>query len=282
MTAGEMGGPTSLTRRESAGLEGTGQLSVPVRSRLQPFKGADEWVEVRLDQTLETGKTALLLCDVWDDHWCSGFQRRAEAVVPRIAETVEAVRAAGVRVIHAPSVVLAFYAGTPARERALAVPRVKPELPMALPDPPEPLVDSDVLCCDTGEPVWYGAWTRQHPAVRIDDADFVAADGDRVLDGGVHVLSLLQSEGIEHLLYAGFALNMCVLHRSFGIKAMTRWGVRCLLVRDLTDAMWNPSVPPYVDHETANALYVEYVERHWCPTLASADLIQAARRMQHG
>ena len=36
--------------------------------------------------------------------------------------------------------------------------------------------------------------------------------------------------GIKHLILFGVHTNMCVLHRSFAIKQMTRWGVPCVLV----------------------------------------------------
>ena len=71
----------------------------------------------------------------------------------------------------------------------------------------------------------------------------------------------------------GVHTNMCVLGRSFGIKQMVRWGMSVALVRDLTDAMYNPAMPPYVSHDEGTRLVVEYVEKFWCPTIASADLL---------
>lgn len=59
------------------------------------------------------------------------------------------------------------------------------------------------------------------------------------------------------------------------IKQMTRWGVRCYLVRDLTDALDNPARPPYVSHDEGTELVVEYIEKHWCPSILSQDLLQA-------
>jgi hypothetical protein len=84
--------------------------------------------------------------------------------------------------------------------------------------------------------------------------------------------AFLQQRGIAHLLIAGVHTNMCILNRSFGIKQMVRWGVDVALVRDLTDAMYNPAWSPYVSHEQGTQLVIEYIEKYWCPTLLSQDL----------
>ena len=73
----------------------------------------------------------------------------------------------------------------------------------------------------------------------------------------------------------GVHTNMCVLGRSFGIRNMTRWGLDCYLVRDLTDTMYNPDMPPKVSHDEGTELVVRHIEEHWCPSLLSADLIAA-------
>ena len=65
---------------------------------------------------------------------------------------------------------------------------------------------------------------------------------------------------------------MCVLNRSFAIKRMVRWGFDAVLARDLTDAMYNPMRPPYVSHEAGTRLIIEYIEKHWCPTMTSDDI----------
>jgi hypothetical protein len=65
---------------------------------------------------------------------------------------------------------------------------------------------------------------------------------------------------------------MCILRRSFAIKALVRRGVPVALVRDLTDAMYNPARAPYVSHAEGTRLVVEYVEKFWCPTVESGDL----------
>jgi len=56
---------------------------------------------------------------------------------------------------------------------------------------------------------------------------------------------------------------------------MTALGIRCILVRDLTDAMYNPEDPPHVSHDEGTQLVIEYIEKFWCPTTTSAGLLRA-------
>jgi len=73
----------------------------------------------------------------------------------------------------------------------------------------------------------------------------------------------------------GVHTNMCVLNRSFAIKQMSKWGIRCALVRDLTDTMYNPRDRPFVAHDKGTELVVEHIEKYWCPSLTSAQLLSA-------
>ena len=50
-------------------------------------------------------------------------------------------------------------------------------------------------------------------------------------------------------------------------------GKQVVLVRDLTDTMYNSTMKPFVDHFSGTDLVVEHVERHWCPTITSVDLL---------
>ena len=42
---------------------------------------------------------------------------------------------------------------------------------------------------------------------------------------------------------------------------------------DLTDALYNPARPPHVSHDAGTALVIEHIERHWCPSILSDDLM---------
>jgi len=54
---------------------------------------------------------------------------------------------------------------------------------------------------------------------------------------------------------------------------MTKWGVRCILLRDLTAAMYDPKDRPFVTHERGTELVIEHIEKHWCPTITSDALL---------
>ena len=138
---------------------------------------------------------------------------------------------------------------TPRGLGSLDVPHVEMPDPIEHPDPPQP-VDSSDGGSDTGEENSYKAWHRQHSAIEIKDEDAIS-------DNGQEVYNVLKQKGIKNLLYMGVHTNMCVLGRSFAIKAMVQSGqFKVALVRDLTDAMYNPFKPPYVSHEEGTQLII--------------------------
>ncbi|MDR3701753.1 MAG: isochorismatase family protein [Candidatus Sulfopaludibacter sp.] len=244
-------------------------LTVNLRSRLEAFKGTGEWREVHLQQSLTAGKTAVLICDMWDKHWCTGATGRVNGLVAKMAPFVESARKRGIQIIHAPSETMDFYRDAPQRKRILAVPGIEPPTPLSLFDPPLP-IDDTRGGCETPDR-FYKAWTREHPGLRIDASDVIS-------DNGTEIYSFLRERGIGTLLVMGVHTNMCVLNRTFAIKRMTALGIRCILVRDLTDAMYNPEDPPHVSHDAGTQLVIEYIEKYWCPTTTSADLLRAFAR----
>ena len=240
-------------------------MRLNLRTRLQMFKGNAEWELVIRERDFPVHKTAILLCDVWDDHWCKGASMRVAQMVPKMNMVVNAARENGVQIIHAPSGTLDFYADTSFRKRIQNVPRVQPPEELDLSDPPLPIDDSDGGC-DTGDKPWHKAWTRQHEGIEIRGNDCIS-------DDGLEVYSFMYQKGIENLIIMGVHTNMCVLARSFAIRQMTKWGIRCVLVRDLTDAMYNPKKAPYVSHKEGTQLVIEHIEKYWCPSILSRDLL---------
>jgi hypothetical protein len=162
-----------------------------------------------------------------------------------------------------------FYEGAGARKRLLSVKKLEtiPNL-VTIEDYPQPIDSSDggSDSVDT-YPVNTGVWKRQTAKIDIDqDRDIICGDE------GEQLFSYLAARGIKYLIYMGVHTNMCILGRSFAIKPMLRRGMKTVLARDLTDAMYNPEKPPYVSHEEGTKLIVEYIEKFYCPTIDSGQL----------
>jgi nicotinamidase-related amidase len=246
-------------------------LRLQLRSRVETFKGSTVWDEVSVTKNLPIRETAIIICDMWDKHWCPSASKRCDALAQKMATVIAAAQAKGISIIHAPSECMDFYKDSPQRRKILEVPRVSPPAPLALSDPSLPVDSSDGGCDDDPPVKSYKAWTRQHPAIPI-------ADNDVISDNGNEVYSFLRQRGITNLIIMGVHTNMCVLGRSFAIRQMTRWGVRCVLVRDLTDAMYNPKKPPFVSHDEGTELVIRHIEKYWCPSVLSKELMQSDPR----
>ena len=232
----------------------------------QDARGRNCWKPATTRREVPAAETALLICDMWDDHTCRGAAERVAEMAPRMNEVAKAARDRGVFIIHAPSDTMGFYEGTPGRRRMASAPPVDPPPERGIPESPLPF-DPTKGDCDTGEPLKSPPWTRQHPAIEIDQ------DRDGISDNGREVYNAMQERGVRSLIIMGVHTNYCVLNRSFAIKQMLRWGVDVALVRDMTDCMYDPAMPPYVSHDEGTRLVVEYIEKFWCPTLASEDLL---------
>jgi nicotinamidase-related amidase len=255
-----------------AAAEGPAKFVVPARKRGEApppsFGAAAPVVEINLKVAVEPKKTAVVVCDMWDDHWCKSAAKRCAELAREAEPFLKACRDKGMTIIHCPSDCMDFYKDHPARKRARAAKKAEPPKAKDLPSPPLPVDDTKGGCDDEKVAKFYKAWTREHPAITID------AEKDYVTDSGAEVYNIMKEKGIDTLLVMGVHTNMCVLNRSFAIKQMVKWGVRTFLVRDLTDAMYDPRTKPFVPHEKGTQLIIEFIERHWCPTVESKSFLK--------
>ena len=247
------------------------QLTARRRELTVDDHGYRDWRVREGSAEMVPARTALLLCDVWDHHWCRGAEERLDLLLPQIDATARVARDLGMLVVHAPSSTMQWYAEHPARARVLQAPPVPVPAERPHPDPPHPIDGSD-SSDTTGDRTRENrsCWTRQHPAVWID------GERDAISDDGRELLALYQQLGIETVLLAGVHTNMCVLQRSFSIKQLVRWQIPVYLVRDLTDCMYNPAQPPYVSHAAGLELAVSYIEQFWCPSVTGEELRRRA------
>ena len=221
-------------------------------------------------------ETAIIVCDMWDDHYCKNSAKRVTEIAPRMNAVLKGARAIGVQIIHAPSGTMDVYAGTPQRKRMMMARKAMPPVPIAkwcyLEEGKEgklPIDDVTEPCDDpvVGEKV--RRYNRQNALLEI-------AEPDGVSDSGEEIYNFFEQHGIRNVVLMGVHLNMCVLGRPFGIRQMTKLGKNVVLARDLTDAMYDPRQKPYVSHAAGTELMVQHVEKHWCPSILGQDLTRLA------
>jgi glycosyltransferase involved in cell wall biosynthesis/nicotinamidase-related amidase len=243
-------------------------LHLNLRSRRRGFSRA-RWFPVETPAQWPVSETAILIIDMWDSTWCRAIGVRAKALVPRIAAVVDDARQAGLQIIHAPSDTMACYKEYPQRLAMMAVERVVP--PPELPAVEVPLPFGPAFTSETGDTM-AADWTGQEPEIPI-------GPDDRISDEGIEIYSFLRQRGIRNLIFIGVHANLCILDRSFGLKQMSRWGIRCALVRDLTDVICNPKEQGLASRDHANELVIEYIEKYWCATLTSRELTQSLQSL---
>jgi nicotinamidase-related amidase len=244
-------------------------IQLPLRTRIRPFHGSGAWVEAQFDEIILNSNTAIVITDMWDRHWCAGATKRVMQIAERMEPLLDEARRSGILIIHAPSETMDFYAQSPGRLLAESAPHSTPPPELRLEDAPLPIDDSDEGCDTPGDKP-HKAWTRENSALTI-------APGDIISDKGTEIYNVLKERHIDTVLYVGVHANMCILNRTFGIRQMSKWGLRCILVRDLTDAMYNPASRPFVSHAAGTELVIEHIEQYWAPTVTSSDLLKGIR-----
>lgn len=246
-------------------------LQLQARSRTQTTADSGRWHSTTTTLNWKPRETCIIVCDMWDHHWCVPSEQRVAEMATHMNRVINAARARGVFIIHCPSDTMDAYTGHPARLRAInaAATETSPPLQNWVRLLPEregtlPIDDSDGGCdCDPPVPS-RRVWTRQHPGIEIQAEDAIT-DNDEAF-------RLMRQRGIRNVIVMGVHTNMCVLGRPFSIRQMVLQGQNVVLVRDLTDTMYNPAKAPFVSHFSGNDLVTEHIEQFWCPSITSTDL----------
>lgn len=250
--------------------------------QLPPEQGNFEYKTT--PESWPAAKTALIICDVWDSHHSLNAVRRETELVPRIEQLANTLRKQGVLIIHAPSDCMPQYDKHPARQTAKNAPKaadlpadidkwckaIKSEDPKLYPiDQADGGEDDDRAELAEWHKLLEGVgrnpkrpWKFQHPGITIKDSDAIS-------DSGVEIWNLLTARGINQVLICGVHTNMCVLGRPFGLRQLSQHGKRVVLVRDLTDTMYNPASRPFVSHYSGTSLIISHIERYVSGTVES-------------
>ncbi len=230
-------------------------------------------------------ETAIIVCDVWDYHHCLNAVRRLEEFGPRLNSVLIEARKQGVTIIHSPSDCMPAYEEHPARKRAMNTAPAS-RLPESIESwcsliPAEERAVYPIDQSDGGEdddPAEHAAWAAkltsmgrnpnlpwksQSKMITID------AQQDFITDKGDEVWNILESRKIKNVILTGVHTNMCVLGRPFGLRQMARNGKNVVLMKDMTDTMYNPQRWPYVSHHEGTRRVISHIERFVCPTVTS-------------
>jgi nicotinamidase-related amidase len=180
-------------------------------------------------------KTAIIIIDMWNSHWCMTASERVSAMAPRMNEVIGIARSLGMQIIWNPSDVVTAYSGYPQYEKAVATAsRKTPEIR----ETPRTKFTAPGGGCMCGPGIRCGGnygWDEMHPDLIIGDNDLISASTDEIY-------TLLSDRGITDIIYMGVHTNMCVYGKPGGLSEMWQAGFNCALARDLNDAitLYNP------------------------------------------
>ena len=223
--------------------------------------------------SLPLGQTALVLVDCWDLHHITSHLERATATIEqRLVPALAACRRAGITVIHAPSPQTARkypqwtrYAGD---ETVFGQERPEPDWP------PRPFRRRQGAYAQFAPPAQvFFPYTERLKRERRIIACLEPLPGEWVIATGEQLHRLCRARRLLHLIYCGFAANICVLNRDYGIVAMAQErGYNVILLRDGTNAIENADT---LADETILLASVRRVETLYGSTTTCADLITA-------
>lgn len=233
----------------------------------------ENFIRREIDMPLPVEQTALVLVDLWNTHFIETWLERAEQVTREaVAPVIEAARAAGLAIVHAPS-----------PEVAAQYPQLKRHTPPA-PVPPPDWPPTQFRQRQGAYTVFRGPrsqppgiarhWDRRKdqlgvsPHIEVRDDDFVIATGQQLHD-------LARERGVLHLIYAGFATNWCILNRDYGLRAMSRRGYNLILLRDATMGV---EFPDTLDGFRATEMAIREAEQQVGFSAANDDFFAACRQ----
>ncbi len=251
------------------------QLKLALRSierPRQPGVSEAEFQQQEHHVQLVIADCALVLVDVWDSHYITSHQLRCENITERIIRPlVDAARKQGLCVIHAPGPeVAAHYRQCPSFGRSKTTRWFgQPELPGDWPPtqnsehhlvaglpPPPPLPEAINRMKST---------RKIHPALTPRQSEPVVADYSELHN-------CLTKRQTKYLFYAGFAANICLPYRDYGMRAMQAAGYKVIMLRDATTAL---EIAATLDAQALLTAAILDIELNYGATASAGNLQQA-------
>ena len=113
----------------------TTNLSLSTRRQEARTVGRNGWRVIEEEVNWNTAETAIVVVDMWNEHWSWGATERVNVMAPRMNIVLERARQHGIQIIHAPSDTMDFYEAHPARRGILELPHTDPPPERELPRP---------------------------------------------------------------------------------------------------------------------------------------------------
>ena len=278
----------SVFAADDNGGENKKILKLELRRKIETKPESGRFHTIAGKASWDANKTAVVVCDMWDLHHCLNATRRGGEMALRMNQVLNEARVRGALIIHAPSSCMEAYKDHPARLRAINTPKSK-KLPTDIGKwchkiPAEEKGVYPIDQSDGGEdddPDEHQKWAKKLEAMgrnprapwksQVDAIDI--HDEDVISDSGEEIWSVMEQRGISNVILVGVHTNMCVLGRPFGLRQMAQNGKNVVLMRDMTDTMYNPARAPFVSHFTGTDLIVDHIEKWVCPTITSDQII---------
>src|SRR5262249_27872684 len=125
-------------------------LELHTRSCVASTNGTPAWQQLEQAVQWEAKRTAIVICDMWNQHWCHGATEGVAEMAPRMNEVISKARDRGVFIIHCSSDTMKYYQGWPQRKLAQSAPKIN---------------------TDPSLEKWGGLEAKREGSLPIDDSD---------------------------------------------------------------------------------------------------------------
>jgi hypothetical protein len=226
-------------------------------------------------EAVDPRKVGVIVVDAWHYHWCRTWRNRAGSLIPRFNHSLDGARKLGMTLIFSPTNAMRDMHETPQRKATLALPdRSLPPLNNAV-DPYPGSLRFGMCECGLGDECFYtNNVNNQHPDLRMADGEFIALTQQEAYN-------VLANRGVTHIIYTGFATNMCMWGKPTGMKYMRQFGFKCMVARDLTEALTRYAEGSF--NPTRGTLEViELIERDLAPSISMEETLRLASAWEAG
>lgn len=211
-----------------------------------PGEGYKGWHTIEAE--LAPRHTALVVMHAWDCGQPNEFPgwRRAVEYTPRAEKIMQeifppllaAVRRSPLRVFHVVGGDRDYWSHLPGYQQTTQLLREPSAPPLVTTDPVYERMQ--VLRRTQGSPGLHNSPDISAGFARLDFAPTARPVGDEpIAKNGAQLAAVCRANGINHLVYVGFALNWCLLMSPGGMVDMARHGCLCSTIREATTAVEN-------------------------------------------